>query len=78
MQEVREADRSYPALNISLGSTLVMVWKQCGAPRMCLDYQWLNAVTKDVAYPIPHTHDCLDTVAGATIFSTIDMTAAYH
>ena len=57
---------------------LVMVQKWCGAPRMCLDYQWLNTVIKDVAYPIPCIQDCLDAVAGANIFSTMDITAAYH
>ena len=57
---------------------LVMVQKCCGAPQMCLDYHQLNAVTKDVAYPIPHTQDCLDAVAEATLFSTMDITAAYH
>ena len=56
----------------------VMVQKCCGAPRMCLDYHQLNAVTKDVAYPIPHTQDCLDAVAGATLFPAMDITAAYH
>ena len=57
---------------------LVMVQKCCGVPRMCLDYYQLNAVTKDVAYPIPHTQDCLDAVAGAALFLTMDITAAYH
>ena len=52
---------------------LVMVWKCCGAPRMCLDYCRLNAVIRDVAYPIPHTQDCLDAVAGATLFLTMDI-----
>ena len=45
---------------------------------MCLDYWQLSAVTKDLAYPIPCTQDCLDAVAGTTIFSTMDITAAYH
>ena len=45
---------------------------------MSLDYHQLNAVTRDVAYPIPHTQDCLDVVAGATLFSTMDIMAAYH
>ena len=45
---------------------------------MCLDYWWVNAVTKNVAHSIPHTQDCLDAVAGATVFSTMDITAAYH
>ena len=57
---------------------LVMVQKCCGALQMCLDYGQLNAVTRDVAYPIPHTQDCLDVVAGATLFLTMDITAAYH
>ena len=57
---------------------LVMVQKWCGAPRMCLDYKRLNAATKDVAYPIPHTQDCSDAVDGSTIFLTMDITAAYH
>ena len=38
----------------------------------------MNAVTKDVAYPIPHTQDCLDAVAEATLFLMMDITAAYH
>ena len=57
---------------------LVMVQKCCGALQMCLYYCHLNVVTKDVAYPIPHTLDCLDAVAGATLFSMMDITAAYH
>ena len=57
---------------------MVMVQKWCGAPRMCLDYQQLNAITKDVTYAIPHTQDCLDTVVGAIIFLMMDITAAYH
>ena len=57
---------------------MVMVWKWCQVPRMCLDYWWLNAITKDTAYPIPHTQDCLDAVAEATIFLMMDITAAYH
>ena len=38
----------------------------------------MNAVTKDVAYPIPHTQDCFHAVAGATLFSMMDIPAAYH
>ena len=55
-----------------------MVWKCCGALQMCLDYCQLNVVTRDVAYPIPHTQDCLDAVAGATLFLMMDIMAAYH
>ena len=30
------------------------------------------------AFPIPRVQDCLDTVAGAVLFSTMDITAAYN
>ena len=45
---------------------------------MCLDCQRLKTVTKDVAYPIPYTKYHFDAVVGATIFSTMETTAAYH
>ena len=35
-------------------------------------------MTEDDAFPIPRTQDCLDAVAGATLFSTMDITSAYH
>ena len=57
---------------------LVMVQKCCGPLQMCLDYHQINAVTRDVAYPIPHAQDCLDAVAGATLILTMDIMAAYH
>ena len=57
---------------------LVIVWKKGGSARMCLDYCRLNAVSEDVAYPITHMQDCLDTVAGSGVLSVMDITAAYH
>ena len=55
-----------------------MVQKCCGVLQICLDYCQLNAVTRYVAYPIPHTQDCLDAVAGTTLFLTKDITGPYH
>ncbi len=57
---------------------LVLVWKKDGSTRICVDYRRLNAVTEDDAFPIPRTQDCLDAVAGATLFSIMDITSAYH
>ena len=37
----------------------------------CIDYQQLNKVTKDLAYPIPRTQDCLNAM-------TMDITLAYN
>ena len=56
------------------GYGLEMLW---GATNV-LGLPLINAVTRYVAYPIPHTQDCLDAVAGATLFLTMDITAAYH
>ena len=43
-----------------------------------MDYRRLNIVTKKDAFPIPRVIDCLDAVAGAVLFSTMDITAAYN
>ena len=59
-------------------SPIVLVWKKSGQVWPCIDYQQLNKVTKDVAYPIPRTQDCLDAMIGATMFLTMDITLAYN
>ena len=59
-------------------SLIVLVWKKSVKVQPCIDYQQLNKVTKDVAYPIPRTQDCLDAMTGATMFSTMDITSAYN
>ena len=45
---------------------------------MSLDYHRLSAVPEDVAYKTPHTQDCLNVVAGSSMFSIMDITATYH
>ncbi len=59
-------------------SPLVLVCKRDGTVRPCMDYRAVNAVTQKDAFPLPRTEDCLDVVAGATIFSTMDITSAYN
>ena len=55
-----------------------MAQKKSGQVWPCVDYQQLNKVTKDVAYPIPRTQDCLDALAGAAMFSTMDINLAHN
>jgi hypothetical protein len=59
-------------------SPIVLVRKRTGATRLCVDYRKLNKVTVKDAFPLPRVADCLDSLAGSVLFSTFDITAAYH
>ena len=59
-------------------SPLVFVRKKNGQIRPCVDYRRLNDLTRKDAFPLPRTQDCFDAVAGATLFSSMDITSAYN
>jgi RNase H-like domain found in reverse transcriptase/Reverse transcriptase (RNA-dependent DNA polymerase)/Integrase zinc binding domain len=46
--------------------------------RVVVDYRELNKRTKTEKYPLPRLEEMLDRMAGATVFSTLDLKAGYH
>jgi hypothetical protein len=45
---------------------------------MCIGYRSLNKITKKDNYPLPIIDEILDSLVGATVFSTLDATSGYY
>jgi hypothetical protein len=60
------------------GSSALFVKKKDGSLRMCVDYRPLNAVTIKNKYSLPRIDVLFDQLAGAKVFSKIDLCLGYH
>ena len=58
-------------------SPVVMVQKQNGEVRLCLDSRKLNSVSKSDAYPMPYIPQILDQLRNARYLSSIDLSSSY-
>ena len=52
--------------------------KKDGTLRMCVGYRPLNMVTIKNKYHLPHIDTLFDQLAGAKVFSKIDLRSGYH
>ena len=58
-------------------SPVVLVKKDDGQYRLCIDYRKVNAVTKPDNFPLPRVIDCLDKIGKAQYISKIDLLKGY-
>jgi hypothetical protein len=61
-----------------VGCSALFVEKKDKELRLCVDYQLLNAVTIKNKYPLPCIDILFDQLAGAQVFSKIDLRSGYH
>jgi hypothetical protein len=60
------------------GCPALFVKKKDGSLRLCVDYKPLNAVTIKNKYPLPRIDVLFNQLAGAKVFSKIDLHSGYH
>jgi len=77
LRQMEEQGIIYPSQS-EWASNIVVVKKKDGSLRCCVDYRQLNERTVKDAYPLPRIDDCLDTLAGAKLFSTFDLRSGYY
>ena len=64
--------------NSDWASPLHMVKKSDGSWRPCGDFRRLNLISETDCYPLPNMADITSSLAGATVFSKLDLKKGYH
>ena len=59
-------------------SPIVVAHKHDGRVRLCVDLRDVNSKIIVERYPMPNIHEMLLTLESAKVFTTIDLSSAYH
>ena len=78
LQKLLNVNFIYPISNSQWVSPLVIVPKNNGKWRVCIDYQELNKATLKYHFPLPFIDQVLDTLAGKKYFSFLDGFSGYN
>jgi len=73
LEEGKIADSESP-----YGGPILFVPKQDGSLRLCVDYRNLNKLTILNKYPLPLMDEIRDYVAGAKVFTKLNLNDEYH
>jgi len=77
LQELLDKGLIQPSVS-PWGAPALFVKKKDGSLRLCIDYRELNRVTLKNKYPLPQIDDLFDQLAGASMFSKIDLQSRYR
>ena len=55
----------------------MLVKKKDGSYRFCVEFRKVHKVTKVDSFPVPLVADALDSLAGASMFSTLDLKSGF-
>jgi hypothetical protein len=57
---------------------VLFVGKKDGSLHMCVDYRALNKITVKNKYPLPRIDQLMNSLAGAKVFTSLDLQSGYH
>ena len=78
LQKLLDVGFIYPISDSQWVSPLVIVPKNNGKWRICVDYRELNKATQKEHFPLPFIDQVLDNLAGKKFFSFLDGFGGYN
>ena len=63
--------------SVSAWSSPIVLVKKDGSYRFCVEFRKVHKVTKVDSFPMPLVADALDSLAGASVFSMLDLKSGF-